>query len=413
MKRRNILLMLPLLLLTTSCNETSSNNLGNIKYNIINKLLDNVNIQITGKETVTYPDEYNYLSSSTKIDINRDYKTINEEDGSKTPAIRENENGVFTTYFQGQDGQVVKEFLNSKNEVVSVNYQPSGIPLLFSEYFANPFNYIDESDIGDDYSLNLAKANLLVESYTGYQYAVKEAKFNVENNVATSLNIKFFDKVNGLVSSDETISITNSLSLDINFDYDISEIKHCASRTLANDSLTDAFKSYENFTMTFESDATSETCVAYVTKDAIYIHKGIKNIGVADGDIYYKKNNDVYDQYVYNAAESKFTLDNFDVKLNDILPNIESISPNILIQESNNVFTFDNVAACYSLEDFILPNYSVSSGLGLYGTLILKNGKISKLYAKFNKNSPFSITQNYYSYGTTSMPSWLDTTSIR
>lgn len=413
MKKRNILLILPLLFLTVSCGENSTDK-NSIKYNIINKILDNVNVKITGEETITYPSEYKYMDSSTKISINRDYKSINEENGTKTAAIRDYSNGEFTTYLQGDDGQIVNEFLSSKNEVVSVDYTPSNIQLLFSEYFANPFTYIDESDIDDDYSLNLAKASLLVEAYTGYQYAVKEAKFNVEDNVATSLNIEFFDKINGLVSTDETISITNSLSLDIKFNYDIAEIKHLTPRNISDEGLNNVFKNDENFTITFESDATSDTCIVYATSDAIYVHTGIKDIGIVDGDIYYKKaSNGSYDQYIYDASELKFNLESFDVKLDDILPNVESVSPNILLNESENVFTFDNFSAKYGIENLILPNYKISSGLGLNGTLTLKNGKISKLYAKFNETSPFSITQNYYNYGSTSMPSWLDISTIK
>lgn len=408
MKKRNILFILPLLLVC-GC---SQNNI-DTKENIINNLLNGINVKINGTESITYPENYSSLNYTSRININRDYATITEEDGTKTPVVRENTDYDFTTYLKGNKGQVVNEYLNTKNEVITVDYSLGGKQILFNEYFANPFEYVDTTDIGDDYSLNPLKAGLIVESYTGYQYQVKEAKFNIENNVATSLNITFYDKIESIVSSTEMINITNSLSLSINFDYNINISSHLTPRKDADETLKNAFTHKTNYTMTFESNATSDTSIIYVTEDAIFVHNGINDIGAKNGDIYYKKINDTYDKYEYRTATGSFAPITFGVTLDKILPTIENISPNILIKDSNNIYSFDKVASLYCLEEFILPSYSVTSGLGIKGTLQLENGNISSIYAQFNKTSPFSITQKYYNYEKTSMPTWLDTSSVK
>ena len=68
MRKINGILILPLMLIASSCNK---NNI-DPKNNIIQKLLECVNIKISGNEYVSYPDKYSYLNSTTPININRD-----------------------------------------------------------------------------------------------------------------------------------------------------------------------------------------------------------------------------------------------------------------------------------------------------------------------------------------------------
>ena len=65
MKKINGLLILPLLFIATSCNESTTDP----KSNIIHKLLECVNVKISGNEYVSYPDDYSYLNTTTPINI--------------------------------------------------------------------------------------------------------------------------------------------------------------------------------------------------------------------------------------------------------------------------------------------------------------------------------------------------------
>lgn len=411
MKKKNLFIIFPLLLTFTACNEPQVN----VKRNIVNTILNGVNVKIAGHETIIYPDQYSFLSTTNTIDIDRDYKLIKEENNTFTPAIRENTDYNFTTYLRGEDGQAIREVLTADNKVTTTNLKINNQDVLFKEKFANPFDYIDEEDIGDDYSLDITKATILVENYTGYKYGVKSAKFVVEENVATSLDIEFFDRIDGLEVDDGFLSINNSLELDIKFSYSLSDINHLSVRPEADETLKNAFNNNNNnYTMTFSSDASTTNTIVYITSNAVFIHEGIDVIGASDNDVYYKKTGDnKYDKYVYKASKGKFTLSDFDVNENTFLPNLVTLSPNILVKESNDIYKFDNVSAMFGLEKMILPKYPIETGLGVKGSLILENGNFSILQATFNELSPFTITQNYYNHGSTTMPSWLDVESIK
>lgn len=397
--------------MTTSCSEVAPSD---PKAYLIQKILNNASVEINGQESVSYPSNLSFLDSYTSINLKRDYQTIIEKDGSGTPLMRENNNGNFTTYMRGNEGQAIIEMLNSKNEVVPVDYLINGKSVLFNDIFVNPFEYIDTSDITDDYYLNNLKASYLIESYTGYQYAVKQAKFIVDNNIAKELQIECHDITSSVYTSTESVNITSSLELAIHFDYNTPSISHLSPRQNNDATLKKAFTDETNFTLTFESTATSETCVAYFTETDVYFHKGINVIGPSETDIYYKKHqkNDLYDKYIYHANTGSFMLEDFDINKEAFYPRVENISYHILLKESKNIYYFDNVTSKYGLEAFILPLYSVNSGLGINGTLKLENGHISQINARFNNNSPFMITQNYYHYGSTIIPSWLDCSTI-
>lgn len=409
MKKRNLLCILPLLVTFTSCENKSSID----KNNVIQSILNGVNVKIKGEENVVYPDEYSYLNTINYIDIERDYKTLVEEDGTKTPIVREKSGSSFSTYLRGEDGQAIFEVLNSNNEVTALDYEIGQKQILYNEYFANPFEYIDSEDIGDDCTLDLAKASLIVENYTGLNYAVKSAKFVVEDNVAKSLKIELHDKINGLITSSMSLSIKYSLNLSIDFAYDILNLEHLTPREISDDALKSAFVDKDNFTMTFQSDATEETAIVYVTDNMIYVHNDIDAIGTKDGDVLYKKSSaDEYLKYVYSDSKNAFSLEDFNIKRSKILPTLENVSPNILLKSSDNVYYFDKIASVNGLEKMILPSYAVTSGNGIEGTLKLKDGEISSLYAKFNQNNPFYIQQNYFNYGKTTLPLWFDSSLI-
>lgn len=407
MKKVKCLLIMPLLITMFSCNKNSIDQKGYF----INKLIESVNVKVSGSETTTYEDEYSYLNTTTPFSLNRDYKIITEEDGSKTPAVRDN--STFTTYFRGENGQAITEVLTPDNKVTTKNYQYMGLNVLYNDFFSNPFEFIDSADIGENYSLNATKASLIIKNYTGLNYAVKNANFIVENNIAKSLNITAYDRLDALISDTEEVGINYSLDINIDFDYTIGNIEHLTTRGEADDTLKSAFANQMNYTMTFSSDSTANNYITYVTEEAILIHKGIQDVGLNDGDEYYIKSaEDSYIKYSYVASTNKFSLKSLDVKKSSFLPNISSLSPNILTKDSDNVYLFDKQAATYGLEKMILPMFSVNNGTGVKGTLVVENNHFSTLVAQFGEVLPVIVTQNYSNFGNTSMPEWLDVSMI-
>ena len=407
MKKINGLLILPLLFIATSCNESTTDP----KSNIIHKLLECVNVKISGNEYVSYPDDYSYLNTTTPININRDYKIIIEPNGNKTPAVRDNNS--YVTYFRGENGQAVSEVLTPDNQVINKNYQYYGLDILYNDLFANPFEFLDSIDIDEDYYLNNSKASFIIEKFTGLNYAVKDAKFIVENNVANSLTINTYNNHETIITQNGYIDVSYALDINIDFDYSIGNIEHLTPRKEADNVLKEAFNKDSNYTMTFESDSLTSDYIVYVTEEAALIHKGISDIGLNDGDEYYQKaSENSYIKYSYSSSTNKFSIKNMNVAKEEFLPNLSNVSPNILLKSSDNIYLFDKQAATYGLEKMILPMFSVNSGIGQQGTLIIKDNHFSSLTAQFGDYNSLLITQNYSNYGNTSLPDWFDQSII-
>lgn len=409
MKKYNMLLLLPLSIQLASCQSNAT-----IQKRIMNALLDGFHVSVTGSLETIYPEAYSVMNTHQMITVERDYKNIVESDGRITPAVREQKDTHFTTLFRGENGETVYELLTKENEVKTMPYMIGGNQVLFNEVYGNPFSYIDVTDIDDQLFLNSSKASFILEKLTGYSCAVQQAQFIAKGNKAEALEVTIYDRRDGMQTTGGMMEIINHFSFDIHFTYGIHEIQHLSSRSKADNTLRTAFLDYDNYTVTFESNATSDTMIAYVTQEAILLHHGIHTIGFQNGDIYYKKvAEDSYDQYVYRASSHTFSLQDFGIKKSHILPDISSISPDILIEKSKDLYYFDSYAAPFGMEDFILPSYAVNTGLGIKGVLRLENQRFARLWAYFDPTNPFSITQNYYHYHTTTMPSWFDLALIQ
>ena len=416
MKLNKFALVLPLILAAVSCGPTQNPSEGPIdKAALIEKLLDNVNVKVSGEETIEFEEPYQYLSHSTPIEVNRDYSKIHEEDGTLTPAIRDNTDFAFTTYLKAADGGTYLEYLNPDNTVITKEYRINYNKVLFNEYFANPFDYVDETDFDDEGNLNLVKANLIVELLTGITAAPKTAKFIIENNTITSLDLTFNPRVDIIDGGSVVVVGVCDYNLDIDFSYNVAPLTHLTPRTGADQHITKALTNKSNFTITFETDLADAKATIYVTEDAIYYQNAINDIGPSDGDVYFKKvGEDTYESYVYKSSVGKFNIDTLSNKISAILPDLSKINPNILVHDSGKNYLIDSYTALNSLDEFIIPTYVIEDGFGMYGSVkIDENDNLSQFKGTFYPTSPFNITQNYFNYGTTSIPSWLDTNSIK
>ncbi len=408
MKKKIGFLLLPLLLPLSGC-QTSIPSQGSLLHD----LMDGFHVSIEGNIETVYPEGYEILNTNQNIIVERDYKNIVEEDGTITPAVREQRGTNFTTLFRGENGETVYELLTKGNEVEAYPLLSGGNPIVFNDVYGNPFTYLEPDDIDEQLILDSAKASFVLKKLTGYSFAVQTAQFRVKNNKVKGLDVMIFDRVDGLQTVDGMLEIVNHISLQISFAQDVDEITHLLPRKEADKALQDAFLPSENYTMTFESNATADNMIVYATEEAILLHHQIHSFGYENGDIYYKKTGeDCYDKYVYQSSTHTFSLQDFDVKKRNILPDLSNVSPNILVQETKDSYRFDAYSAPYGMEDFILPAYAISSGIGVTGVLRLDGNHFSSLHAYFDASS-FSITQNYYNYDMTTMPSWFDASLIR
>ena len=175
MNKKYLALVLPLVLLT-ACGQTSNPTTTpttetptvlkeaqpSVDINqVISSLLNNVNVKVTGLEKNIYPEGYELYNTVNKISVDRDYAKIVEEDGSVTPAVRDNLDPSYRTYLKAKDGGTIYEMLEPNNTVKEYEYRINYNKVLFNEKFGNPFEYLDFSDISIDGDVNLVKTNFI------------------------------------------------------------------------------------------------------------------------------------------------------------------------------------------------------------------------------------------------------------
>lgn len=428
MNKKYLALVLPLVLLT-ACGQTSNPTTTpttetptvlkeaqpSVDINqVISSLLNNVNVKVTGLEKNIYPEGYELYNTVNKISVDRDYAKIVEEDGSVTPAVRDNLDPSYRTYLKAKDGGTIYEMLEPNNTVKEYEYRINYNKVLFNEKFGNPFEYLDFSDISIDGDVNLVKTNFIVELLTGLPVSPKSAKMTFEGNKAKSMKIETYPRYDMIETSGAPIMIESTYDLDIQFSYDVNEISHLQPGSNADEHITSALSNKSNYTLTFKTDLFLAGTTVYVTEDAIYIQNDNKSVGPTDGDTYFKKVGNSYESYVYKSSVGKFNIDELSVDVKYILPDLTTINPNIVTHESGSVYLIDRNAALNSLDNFVIPSYVIGDGYGINGTIILdENDNIAQFRGSFMPESQFNIIQNYYNYGTTSMPSWLDVANIK
>lgn len=403
-------LLLPLLLtpVLAGCNQ------GNIltkedKNNLINLLLGDVNINFIGNYRCDYPENYSTLSYKGSTSANIDYTSIHEEDGSITPAVRYNyDDGTTATYLENDEGYAVVEALNNKNEVVEIPYEISYLPVIYQEHFANPFMYVDHSDIDNNYNLDTTIASYIVKLISGMSVNVKSAKFILdENKNPTQLDLEISDRVDAIYNGNEFLSIVFSYDFSLMLNVDFNKVEHLKPGELADNEIKNAIVEHQNYTFTTYSDSLTAESTVYVMEDQIYVHYGIDSVGAIPGDKLYVKNGDTYNRYAYKSNNT-FELMELNLTRDDIVPNLGNISPNIFKKDSTNNYYLDTSAATLNAELFLFNEFNVYPGEGLFASVILNNGNIASFRSVYHAINPIIISQNYFDYGTTSLPSWLD-----
>jgi len=422
MKHKISLFILPLIISLSSCQSLANAEVKEAnmalsaldKSTILNSLNENVNISITGNLSKTYPDSYSYLNTKKAIDVTRDYYLIKETDGTTTPSIRDYDGNIYSTYYKNKTGLAVSEAFTPNNTITRINVEHLRQNVVYNEYYANPFTYVDEEDISDEGYLDPVKAADLVSLLTGYKRYISEAKFTVSEGKATKLSLTIPDVTEILAtSSDENDiqgeEVINSLSLSVAFSYDVTPITHLSPRSLADSVIDSAIKNEDNYTVSFFSASSTSTARIYVTEKSVFVHNSLSFRGPFDGDMYYLKNDDgTYTSYLYSFSGNSFNIQDLSVKRSSFLPNLDNISPEVFLKESEGVYVLDSLAAPYVAEKLVIPQFDITTGEGLKASVTVKDNHLSSLKATFNTNLKYTVDQVYSDYGTTAMPSWLD-----
>ena len=286
------LLILGAVFALTSCgapsNEVVVNNA--LKNKIIDALISNVQVTASASTKLEYPSTYSYLNTSSYVEMKRDYSLIENEDGTTTPAVREYYFDEIVTYLQGKDGKALYEVFDTNNEVSTSPVIANNSYVTYSEYFANPFDFIDRSDIDEDLSLRTDKASLLLSYYLDIKVNVSSAKLvlNEKTHLVDSLDITVKDNTYAIILQNMT-QLTGTLSTDVSvkFNYDIAPITHLTPNTNKDETIANALTSLaNNYTLILSSDALAKNVALYVTDENIYLHYDANSIGVTDGDIF-------------------------------------------------------------------------------------------------------------------------------
>lgn len=428
---KKILKAVSLLLLTASI-ASCDGNLGSFeikaadqkssldKYRLLYPLKQDVTV--TGKATLTteyLSTLYSGYNSSATYSINREFQKITDADGNTVNAVRNQSSSGINVYLENdKDGGAYYQSLNASNEVVDVAYSTSGLQILFSNVFSNPFDYIYEEDIGDDGSLSSLKATFIINTLFGYDFHVNEAMFDIdEDGFATGLN---FDIEPGygsqLVDSQGNyVNFKLGLSVNLSFSYLEGGCTLITPSSNSNSELRSAFDSMgDNFTLTIFSNGLTESVVYYATENGIYVHKSAGVIGYGDGDVYYAKTTSGYRPFTYDLANYNWVRGTSIVQKTDILADMSVISDAVFEEIGDGVYSLIRDARAVAYDSYVVPGYSFEDeGAGYYGEVRIEDGKIaSTTSVSSSLTGSVALNQIFSDYGTTALPGYVEVEDI-
>lgn len=405
------LLTLPLILLPLASCGSNTNSYEN-KVKIIDALLEHVNVDATLIEHYSFKD-YSYLNFSNEQHVNRDYGYI-YINGVKTPATRDNGDYNSITYYEGDSGQALYQVLTNSNEVISKTKYINSMIATYADNYASPFDYLDADDILDGYYLKDYKASIILQTLFGVDANVKEAKINLKNGLATSIDFDIRDQILHYAASyDMYIEAVISKEVKLSLSYDTPKLNALNAKENNDEIIKNALNNLSNnYTLTFKSPNLSEDVTLYNTGDYIYLHNDSEHIGANNGDILYKKNGNNYDKYIYRYSSNKFIKQMSNVKLINILPRFSELSYRLFDKQSEGIYYLDSTSATLNAEYLILNDYNYYSEEGISATVEVNDGYITNITSVFGNNQRYIVNETISNYQTTTLPSWLDINSL-
>lgn len=407
MKMNKLIFVLPVVLASlAACNNQNSNSIAEppSSRELLDSLLKGCSLGVEGSIDVIYPEGYTYLNYSQEIRSLKDYGAL--EDG--TPATRSySAENVFRTFIQGKDGRTQYQVLTSDNQVTTVDFEVNYMPILYSEYYGNPFNLVDYSDISEDYKLTSQIATRFVYTLTGESLNVKEAKFTFTEGKVDGIELTISDKKYGIETPTGLQQVTYRYNLDISLSTEVAPFTSLTPRELADENIEKACKTPTNYTIKASSKSFEDAVTYFITEEYVYVHKSIHATGPLAGDVIYKLNDGKYDAYNYKVNSNKFVLSKNNIDPSEVIPNTSNVSANIFTKTSEKHYYLDREGATLNAEHFLVPelNYYPEDGIKAFVTLD-SNNNISSFSAMVRNNNPITIDQIYSDYGTTEMPVW-------
>lgn len=383
------------------------------KTNLINALLGHVNIDAKLEQTYDFGGPYSYLNFSNKKEINRDYGFVTTN-GKKVSAIRENTSFSSITYYEGENGEASYQVLNNKNEVITKAQYLNSMIVTYSDYYSNPFDFLDENDVLDDFSLKSYKANIVLQTIFGGVFNCESAKFVMKDGNAVAIDFTIRDySFSYALGFDLTLMATIKTQISFKLKYDTSELSLVSPKENDDLIIKNALESVvDNYTLALTSPNLGENCEVFVTEEAIYFHKDIGSVGMNNGDILYKKNGANFDKYIYRYSSNRFVKQQSNVRLSKILPSFSDISYKLFDKQSDNLYYLDSTASNLNAELLILNDYNYYPGEGVSATVEIKNGVIKHISTIFGNSQRYIVDETISNYGSTTLPSWLDIENI-
>ena len=389
---------------------------------IIEALRGLVTVDASYTETITYDSQdMQYLNSTDTYEVTRDYGYIVEEDGSHVEAVRFFDDTSSTIYYKGDDNYAYYETLKADNTVETHTIIDTGVglPIAYSKYFRNPWNYISADDISDDLILDTHKASFLLETYFGIERGVAEARLIIdEQGLPTGIDITVADLVRGQGSSDGSfIESTSHIDMTLSYKYGETDLRHLSPSTNSNPELETAIGNLgSNFTMTMTSSALAVPFTIYSTDDYVFVHSSIqKSVATGDMLLRYETAMARYSAFTYNESTNSWTRSGYLEDISALLPGVFSGSINTALfgEVSDGIYSLipDSVGtgAC----ELMIPVLQGFDTIGLSGYVKVQDGRVTALSSTYDYSvTPVTLTVSVTDYTSTVLPSYVDVESL-
>lgn len=369
-----------------------------------------------------YPEGVAAVDYSTSGSFIRDFGFLAEEDGSLTRAVRDITSSGSVLHIEGKDGAAYTESLDRSNNVVSVREQEMLADILYSERYSDPFSYLVPADLlaqeDGTLLLNGTKAGYLLDAYFGVSFPCTGAELTLDSyGRVAEISFICLPREGGidLTGTGSYLTIETTLAASVEFSYNVPALSHLEPLSYENPGLEAALEGMgDNYTILATSNYATSDAIVYRTASDIYVHLDAGRPYPVAGDLLYRERSGIYMCYVYDG--SSFSMSGGLVQsASDFLPDFATVMSEQYREESEGTYVLDEAAVSFN-SAVLMPEALVSDfdsdGLSAYVRLGA-DGKVSTIGCSYGIEAlETSVTTSYGSYGTTTLPDWLDLASI-
>ena len=365
-----------------------------------------------GTITEEYPDVYAYFNNTVTASALSEYGTYKSETDTVHEAIRLIDGNVQNTYFEDEEGFAVEAALSVNNEVSYEPYKIFGRKLVYSTYFANPFDSISGDDFSEDAVMNSTKAYYLLNTFTGIEHSVKSAKFTFDEEGRFDKVIFDFNKTPfGIVDGYDTLDGYRTMTGQIQFTYDVVPFEPIQPSNVEQKALKEKLSNISNnFTLFIDSDVLAAPVLVYVTEGLVYIHYDANKSYCTYGDQAYLLRNGSYRPYTF-TSDWEFSAEG-NQSIENIVPQYSSYSSNIFDQVSENTYRMKEEAVKYSADRFFIPHLGLEGGYGKKFTATIRENSLLFTGIFASSSATETVKAVLFDCGTTTCPSWLSEKDI-